>query len=48
MQRARPADDEEAVVALFDDFDGGFAAFKDGWEGVGRGGEFGGEELRGN
>jgi len=37
VEGAGPADDEEAVIALLDDLDGGFAAFEDGREGVGWG-----------
>jgi hypothetical protein len=43
---ARADNDEEAVIALLDDFDGLFAASEDGGDGVLGGGDLGGEELR--
>ena len=48
MEGAGPADDQQAVVGLFDDFDGFFAAFEDGREGVGWRGDLGGQQLRGD
>ncbi len=45
MEGAGPADDEEAVVALLEDLNGGFAAGEDGGEGGGWSGDLGGEEL---
>jgi hypothetical protein len=43
---ARADNDEEAVIALLDDLDGFFAASEDGGDGVLRGRDLGGEELR--